>query len=180
MAADQLQVVKFSYLELSVPVPYHNLTASDQYGMGTSQSFLDSCITTILKVRLKWERWLLAKILHLKTFSKNLYIPQKYLFAGVSKEVQGLGEEWGGEEGGRGGCGGVSCECGWRSPPLGLERNYWHPCRLAQDCLWEDLVPEVSPIPIPQCLVSKPYLTSSLTVLHFHLAFTRSSTLPRH
>ncbi|CAI8052772.1 StAR-related lipid transfer protein 13 [Geodia barretti] len=58
VAADQLQVVKFSYLELSGPVPYHNLTASDQYGMGTSQSFLDSCITTILKEsRRRFKDW---------------------------------------------------------------------------------------------------------------------------
>ena len=50
MATDQLQVVKFSYLELAVPVPYQELTSNDCYGIGHSQSFLDSCITTVLKV----------------------------------------------------------------------------------------------------------------------------------
>lgn len=50
VAADQLQVVKFSYLELSVPVPYQVLVNNDQYRIGSSQSFLDSCITTVMKV----------------------------------------------------------------------------------------------------------------------------------
>ena len=58
VAADQLQVVKFSYLELGIPVPYQELLSNDPYGIGTSQSFLDSCITTVLKVRKKLCGWL--------------------------------------------------------------------------------------------------------------------------
>ena len=50
VAADMLQVCKFSHLEFGDPVPFHEL-GKDKDGFGSYQSYVEDCITTMLKVR---------------------------------------------------------------------------------------------------------------------------------
>ena len=48
VAADMLQVCKFTHLELGEPVPCHEL---DQDRDGPGNMFIDNCVATVLKVR---------------------------------------------------------------------------------------------------------------------------------
>ncbi len=44
-----MQVCKFSHLEFGDPVPYHEL-GRDKYGSGNFHSFVDTCVSAVLKV----------------------------------------------------------------------------------------------------------------------------------
>lgn len=49
VAADMMQVCKFSHLEFGDPVPYHDL-GRDKLGNGGYQTFIDESVATLLKV----------------------------------------------------------------------------------------------------------------------------------
>ena len=54
VAADMLQVCKFTHLELGEPVPCHEL---DQDRDDPGNMFIDNCVATVLKVRERCGQW---------------------------------------------------------------------------------------------------------------------------
>lgn len=57
VAADMMQVCKFSHLEFGDPVPYHDL-GRDKNGHGSYKDYIDECMTTLAKdQRKKYRGW---------------------------------------------------------------------------------------------------------------------------
>ena len=49
VSSDMLQVCKFSYLEVGVPLPYTEL-GQDKYGFGDYRSYVEGCVAVMMKV----------------------------------------------------------------------------------------------------------------------------------
>ena len=49
VAADMIQMCKFSHLESGDPVPYHEI-GQNRFGFGNFHSYVDNCVSTVLKV----------------------------------------------------------------------------------------------------------------------------------
>jgi hypothetical protein len=57
VSSDMLQVCKFSYLEVGVPVPYGEL-GQDKYGFGDYRSYIEGCVSALMKEhRHKFKNW---------------------------------------------------------------------------------------------------------------------------
>lgn len=57
VAADMLQVCRFTHLEMGDPVPYYEL-GLDRRGSGSMNIYLDGCVQTVLReARKKFKNW---------------------------------------------------------------------------------------------------------------------------
>ena len=59
VAADMMQLCKFTHLELGDPIPYQEL---GQDRNGGYQQYLEDCMSTILKVRVQWDNSTMVSI----------------------------------------------------------------------------------------------------------------------